>query len=150
MRPYADTNFFTRLYLRIPGHEETARLFNHAGKPLPVSWLHRLETINAFQVHVFASRHPGHTHITPEQAAAAHASFRNDLEDLTFLRSVQLEAEELEEQFEALSLRHTHRHGFRTYDLIHVASALLLNCDTFWSFDAKASRLAALEGLKIL
>jgi hypothetical protein len=27
---------------------------------------------------------------------------------------------------------------------------LLLDCDTFWSFDPKANKLAALEGLKVL
>jgi predicted nucleic acid-binding protein len=32
---------------------------------------------------------------------------------------------------------------------MHVASALLLGCDTFWSFDAKAAQLAGLEGLKL-
>lgn len=47
----------------------------------------------------------------------------------------------LERQFEELSLRHTARHSFRTYDLLHVASALLLERDTFWTFDTKASRL---------
>jgi hypothetical protein len=47
-------------------------------------------------------------------------------------------------------LRHTAKHGFRTYDLLHVSSALLLKCDTFWSFDPKANRLAGLEGLETL
>jgi predicted nucleic acid-binding protein len=56
---------------------------------------------------------------------------------------------ELQVQFEELALRHTASHGFRTYDLMHVASALLLKCDAFWSFDPKASRLASLEGLKV-
>jgi hypothetical protein len=30
---------------------------------------------------------------------------------------------------------------------LHVASALALQCDTFWSFDPKASKLARLEGM---
>ncbi len=34
-------------------------------------------------------------------------------------------------------------------DRLHVASALVLRCDTFWSFDPKASKLAALAGLKV-
>jgi predicted nucleic acid-binding protein len=33
--------------------------------------------------------------------------------------------------------------------VIHVASALVLGCDIFWSFDAKAKKLAKLEGLKV-
>ena len=66
-------------------------------------------------------------------------------------REVTIEANPatLERQFEELSLRHTAKYGFRTYDLLHVASALIFDCDTFWSFDTKASRLAKLEGLEI-
>jgi predicted nucleic acid-binding protein len=153
MTPYADTNFFSRLYLPLVESEEAARLAGRAqaeaSPPLPITWLHRLETMNAFQLHVFTGKTRGQTRVTPEQAAAAHATFRTDLTHLTFLRLVQIGLPELERQFEELALRHTAKHGFRTYDLLHVASALVLVCDTFWSFDPKASRLAALEGLRV-
>jgi predicted nucleic acid-binding protein len=153
MSPYADTNFYTRLYLPLAESEEAAGLLADAqaalSPPLPVTWLHRLETINAFQLHVFAGKSHGHTRITSEQAAAAHATFQTDLARPEFLRSVELSLAELQVQFEELALRHTASHGFRTYDLLHVASALLLKCDAFWSFDPKASRLASLEGLKV-
>jgi hypothetical protein len=96
----------------------------------------------------FWHRNAGQTFISPEQAALAYANFRGDVESAEFLRAMAIPAEELEHQFEELALRHTARHGCRTYDLLHVASALLLRCDHFWSFDPKASKLAALEGLK--
>jgi len=57
MNPYADTNFFTRAYLKLADSEEADGLLAMAARgkanPLPVSWLHRSETINAFQLHVF-------------------------------------------------------------------------------------------------
>ena len=153
MSPYADSNFFTRVYLELPDSPEADQLLLRAktgeSAPLPLSWLHRVETLNAFQLHVFLARKAGQTFVSPEQAALAQANFRSDVQSASFLRSVALAAAELERQFEELSLRHSARHGFRTYDLLHVASALLLKCDTFWSFDPKASKLAALEGLKI-
>ncbi len=153
MRPYADTNFFTRAYLKLPESEEADRLLAHAAKagatPLPVTWLHRIETSNAFQLHVYFARSPAQPHVTPEQAALALANYRDDLERAACLIAVSIASPELERQFEELSLRHTARHGFRTYDLLHVASALVLKCDTFWSFDARTSRLAALEGLRL-
>ncbi len=153
MSPYADTNFFTRAYLELPGSQAADRLLLTARKgesaPLPLTWLHRVETLNAFQLHVFLAREAGQTFISPEQAALAYANFRGDVQSGEFLRPVAIPTAELEKQFEELSLRHTARHGFRTYDLLHVASALVLKCDGFWSFDPKASRLAALEGLKI-
>ena len=51
-------------------------------------------------------------------------------------------------RFEDLVHRHTARHGFRTYDILHVATALTLGCENFWSFDERANKLAALEGLQ--
>jgi len=153
MTPYADTNFFTRFYLELPDSHLADSLVESAlekqTKGIPVTWLHRLETINAFQLHVFAARSPGQTYVTPERAALALANFRSDLTANLFLQNTLLPSDKLELQFEELSLRHTARHGFRTYDLLHVASALVLECDTFWSFDPKASKLAKLEGLRV-
>ncbi|MBI5769186.1 MAG: hypothetical protein HZA93_15440 [Verrucomicrobia bacterium] len=65
-------------------------------------------------------------------------------------REVALAPGTLVQRAGELSLRHTASHGFRAYDVAHVASALLLGCDAFWSFDAKASQLAKREGLKTL
>ena len=153
MIPYADTNFFSRLYLPLAESDEAASLVetarDAASPPLPVTWLHRLETVNAFQLHVFTGKMRGQTPITPEQAAAAYANFRADLVQPTYLSSAQINLDDLEKDFAELALRHTSKHGFRTYDLLHVASALRLQCDTFWSFDRKASKLAALEGLAV-
>jgi hypothetical protein len=83
MKPYPDTNFFTRLYLALPDSEEADALLEEArtGKAaaLPVTWLHRVEMVNAFQLSVFVGRLPGQTHVTPEQAASALAGFREDI-----------------------------------------------------------------------
>lgn len=154
MSPYADTNFFTRAYLELSESSKADHLLTLARKgestPLPVTWLHRVETLNAFQLHVYLARETGRAFISPEQAALAYANYVGDLQTAEFLRTVAFSLPELERQFEELALRHTARHGFRTYDLLHVASALLLKCDTFWSFDSKASKLAAMEGLKVI
>jgi predicted nucleic acid-binding protein len=153
MTLYADTIFFTRIYLQLDDTKVALQLFEKMRQenrqPVPVTWLHRIEFVNALQLHVFTSRQSGQTFISPEQAALAFANFRDDLKSQSFIRNAIVPVSELEKQFEELSLRYTARHGFRTYDLLHVASALALKCDTFWSFDPKAAKLAALEGLKI-
>ncbi len=153
MKVYADSNFFTRLFLRLPDSSTAVELLRNSApnieRALPVTWLHRMEVANAFQLHIFVSRAPGQARVTIEQAAAAHAAFRDELEEGSRFRQSPLPSEELESIFDELSLRHTAKHGFRTYDLLHVAASLLLDCDTFWTFDPKASRLAALEGFKL-
>jgi predicted nucleic acid-binding protein len=153
MKPYADTNFLTRFYL---GFDETEDAINRvrSGRPdqsviLPVVWLHRVEMTNALQLYVFLSRQGRLPRVTPESAQAAHASFQSDVKLSAFLIPASILLGDLETKFEELSLRHTSKHGFRTYDLLHVASALLLGCDAFWSFDEKALKLASLEGLSL-
>ena len=153
MKPYADTNLFTRLYLDLPASDEADALVELArsgtAEPLPVSWLHRVETTNAFELSIFLGRSPEHPRVSPEQAAIALATFREDIGAESFLRPVRLPDAVLERQFDELALRFTARHGFRTYDILHVASALVLECDFFWSFDERALRLAKLSGLRI-
>lgn len=154
MKPYADTNFLCRLYLNVPGFEQSEELVEEAAEAgasaFPVTWLHRCETINAFEQHVFVGKHPGHRRVTLEQAAMARTSFLEDLAKGALLSNARLDLTGLSDQFSELSLRHTAKYGFRAYDILHVASALILKCDNFWSFDPKASKLAALEGLKTI
>lgn len=106
-------------------------------------------TATASCASVFVGRQPHHTRVTTAQAASALASFREDVRAGTVLQSAALALERLQVEFEELALRHTAKHGFRTYDLLHVAAAIVLGCDTFWSFDLKASKLARLAGLSI-
>ena len=152
MKIYADTNFFTRLYLQLGDTPAALALLDKSERKtfgsIPITWLLRLELTNAIQFHVFAGR-SGQIRVTPEQAAIATATFHQDLLDDDLFCKTPVSMEELEKSFTELSLRHTAKHGFRTYDLLHVASALMLECDTFWSFDPKANKLAKLEGLRI-
>lgn len=151
--PYVDTNFLVRFYVELPEVNAVGSLLSEAtrieSEPFPITWLHRAELCNAFQLRVFQARTARAHRITPEFAGAAWAQFQSDLKRQESVRAVGIAPAELERRAEDLSLRHTRRHGFRTYDVLHVASALLLGCDTFWSFDAKAARLAKLEGLRL-
>jgi len=153
VKPYADTNFLICLYLDLTESDNAVRAVRpdpSARITLPIAWLHRFEMTNALQSYVFLTQSGGPVRVSSEAAQAAHASFRSDLAQGSFLIPSDVTIGELEGQFEELALRHTARHGFRTYDLLHVASALLLNCDMFWSFDIRARKLAALEGLFLL
>ena len=153
MKPYADTNFFTRVYLELPESGQADRLLGAArlggSPPVPVTWLHRMELANAFEISVWLGRQGGHPRVSRQQAAVAFATFTEDLEARTFLRSVRPDQAALETLFEEVALRHTAKHGFRTYEILHVAMALVLGCDHFFSFDQRARKLATLEGLDV-
>ena len=153
MKPYADTNFFTRVYLSLPESERADRLLEAARQRecalLPVTWLHRMELANAFELSVWMGKQGGHPRVTSERAAVAQHTFQADLAERKFVEPVALDVAEVQGAFEATAGRHTARYGFRTYDILHVVSARLLGCDRFLSFDARAVKLAALEGLKV-
>ena len=91
MKPYADTNFFTRVYLSLPESERADRLFILAkskdSSRLPVTWLHQLELANAIEMSVWLGKQGGRTRVTPQNAAVARETFRNDVAEELFLQS---------------------------------------------------------------
>lgn len=150
MNIYADTNFITRLYLERP-ETNVAESRMHDEQPcLPVTWLLRLEVINSFEQAVLTGFGEAQSRISANLAAACQQQFRDDLRHGIVMKRTEIRQTELERVFEEISLRHTAKHGFRTYDILHVASALLLKCRSFWSFDKRACKLAKLEGLKLI
>lgn len=154
MRTYADANALVRLYLHLPGRDEALAFlegrYSRNSTPLPVSELLRFEVRNAIERMVFESRTGGQWRVTPEAAAVAQANFTDSLNTGVIIRPVPLKLEDIEVEFESLAVRHTAREGFRTYDVIHVSSAVALHCERFLSFDAKANKLARLVGLETI
>ena len=62
MKPYADSNFLVRLLYEFPESDAAERAISDlagAGGLLPITWLHRVETLNALHLHVWQSRQPG-------------------------------------------------------------------------------------------
>lgn len=152
MTAYADTNFFTAAHLvseRSAGARTLIdKLRGSPSAPLPVTMLVKMEFTNALQRSVFVSREGSQPlRITPEQVLLAEDAFIQEFRAGEVYRESPLALESLESTFEMLAHRHTAKWGFRTYDILHVASALVLGCDTFWTFDVKAKKLAKLEGL---
>ncbi len=149
MNVYADSNFIVSLYLPWRDNGLALRIHQEEGRsPLPVTSLTRCEVINSFQLSYFLGKSGAGPSFTSEQILLAEQDFLDDLRDGEILRRATAEEARLDALFVSLSHRHTGRHGFRTYDLMHVATALSFGCRSFWSFDTKASRLAKLEGLK--
>jgi predicted nucleic acid-binding protein len=154
MNPYVDANALVRHYLDVDRREQLIPALMLPGSSTPVSVpiteLIRMEVGNAIERMVFETRNGGTARVTPEMAMVAHSDFDADLSGGRFLHRVPLTLADIETEFDTLMRRYTSTHGFRTYDVIHVASALKLRCKRFLSFDGKANALAKLVGLKTL
>lgn len=154
MTTYLDANTLVRLYLNLPGgqeiNSELRGVEGRRGWPFAITDLLRLEFTNAIYRMVFESHRGGQWRVTPEAAACALADYEEDLQSGVFLRRSPLTLADIESEFTSLAARYTMKHGFRTYDLLHVSSALTMRCRRFRSFDAKANRLAELVGMETL
>ncbi len=152
MSTYVDANLLVRMYLELPGSKGVLNLLSDgAGRsawPYPVTDLLRCDVVNAIHRMDFESRTGGQWRVTQESAAVALADFENDLSDALFLKRTPLTLQAIEPEFDSLVARHTAREGFRTYDVIHVASALTMGCELFLTFDKTAKLLAKRVGLK--
>jgi len=137
---YADTSFFVSLYLPDRHSSESQRRMAQR----PLIWLtplHRAEWTHAVAQHIFQGR------ISAREAQRVHRDFESDRTNRLWAEvSVPEAAFELCEE---LARRHVARLGTRTLDSLHVASALELSAERFWTFDERQARLAQAENLKI-
>lgn len=153
MKPYADTNFFTAAVLPLAHSKKSLHLLENHRRlelpPLPVTWLLRFEFLNALQRMIYEAHHGAQAlRATPEMMLLAEDEFYTAMKADGLWIPAGIPAFEMEARFDALARRYTAKEGFRTYDILHVASAQALGCDTLWSFDRHALRLAKLEGMK--
>ena len=110
----------------------------------PKCWLtplHRAEWAHAVERHVFQG------HLSTREVQKLYVDFDQDRAG-----GVWVEVSLPELAFEVcaqLARRHAARLGSRTLDALHVACALELKAESFWTFDQRQAKLARAEGLRI-
>jgi predicted nucleic acid-binding protein len=110
----------------------------------PLVWftpLHLAECAHAFAQHVFLGK------LSPSAAEEFGLLLEKDRASGFWLGT-----EMPEDAFEVcanLARRHGQRLGMRTLDSLHVACALQLKAEQFWSFDDRQTKLAKAAGLEI-
>jgi predicted nucleic acid-binding protein len=137
---YADTSFLMAVYLQ-DAHSRKAYNRMETHPSLPVTPFGRAEVANAIYRQIFLKR------ASAEDAGAAWQNFEFDC------RSGLLHSTELPEgawvQVIELARRYCPTLGVRTLDSLHVASALMLKVDKFWTFDERQAKLAEAVGLDV-
>jgi predicted nucleic acid-binding protein len=135
---YADTSLFVSVYLD-DQHSLKAR-----GRILTSAvWFtpfHLAEWTHAISQHVFQGE------MSPSESVRITRQLENDLS-----AHVWVEVELPEDAFELcadLARRYGPKLGIRTLDSLHVACALELKAEQFWTFDERQLKLAKAVGLK--
>jgi predicted nucleic acid-binding protein len=137
---YLDSSFVASLYLT-DSHSVEARQRVRVGAPFLLTSFHIAEWDHALAQQQFRGN------LTAQEARALNAAFAADQAGgLWRLTNVPDNALEICAQ---LARRHGSTIGMRTLDSLHVASALELKAERFWTFDERQLKLAKAQGLKI-
>ncbi len=139
MSVYVDSSFVVSLYLT-DVHSPEARRRVQDAPPLILTPLHRAEWTHALGQHQFRGT------VTAENAQRAHAQLISD-EAANIWRAAPL-PENAFELCADLARRYAPKLGMRTLDTLHVACALELKADRFWTFDDRQAKLAKAQGIK--
>jgi predicted nucleic acid-binding protein len=139
LSPYADTSFLVSLYLT-DAHTPEAEHLMASG---PVVWLtpfHVAEWTHAVEQHVFRRV------LSRSEADEYHERFRQHRESGLWMEVAMPEL--VFDVSAQLARRYGAKLGIRTLDTLHVASALELKAERFWTFDERQKKLARAVGLK--
>lgn len=143
MKTYLDSSAVVKLYVTEAKSSEVSQYVHTLKHPLPFSHLHDLELRNGLRLKVFREE------VSPESVAASLRLLDEDLTAGVLLRP-EFNWFDIFHRAEELSKTHSQTVGCRSLDLLHVASALLLESQDFLTFDNRQIALAKAAGLKII
>jgi predicted nucleic acid-binding protein len=135
---YADSSFLVSPYVQ----DSHATEFLRRISTRPSIWLtpfHKTELAHAIHLHVFYKK------LSLAAAARAWNEFQQDCAQGIWI-PVNLPERTWETSID-LARRHGPTLGVRTLDSLHVACALELKTERFWTFDERQARLAEAVGL---
>jgi predicted nucleic acid-binding protein len=138
LNTYVDSSFLVSCYVDDVHLAEADRRMSAA----PAVWvtpLNRAELANAIHRYVFRGK------LSPSEAQQAWNGFQRDLRNRVWI-STGL-PERIWETSIMLAEMHGSTLGVRTLDSLHVACALELNAQKFWTFDDRQAKLAEAVGL---
>lgn len=141
MIAYADTGFLVSLYGQ-DAHSAAASVLVRSKPVFILTCLGETEFTNAVELRVFRKEW------TRREARSVHEQFLQHQAAGVF-RSEPLGSEVWEKAL-ILSRRHSSILGARTLDLLHVATALVLRPDVFYTFDERQRKVAKAEQLRVL
>jgi predicted nucleic acid-binding protein len=139
---YPDTSFVFSLYVKQGHSAAVAAHMTTLREPLPVGQLLQYEISNAIRLAAFQKS------ISPSTAITALAAFEADMEGGRIVIPPVSWGLVLA-CTERMSHAHTLRVGHRSFDILHVATAIVLGAKEFLTFDANQRKLATAEGLKV-
>lgn len=138
---YVDTSVIVKLYIRETYSREASDWIRANNEAIPKTIFHELEFTNAIKLKQFRNE------MTSSEAETILGRFNQHETDGIFYRPAINWPDAFARSLK-LSKNHTETIGSRSLDVIHVALALSVGADRFFTFDEKQSLLASTVGLQ--
>ena len=139
MTVYADSSFFVSLYIE-DRHSAMADQLQCSGARPWFTPLHFAEWSHAVAQQLFRNQ------LTPAHAERVHRELEQDRTVGLWIETAM--PERAFERCAELARKYGPKLGVRTLDSLHVACALELKAERFWTFDERQAKLAKVVGLK--
>ena len=140
MKLYIDSSVLVKLYYPEPESKQFAEWIIKQKQPILFTQFHELEMVNAFALKVFRKE------ISEESFNAFQEIIKKD-KGAGILEVINPDWSEVLQEAIKISKRNSSVIGTRSLDIIHIASADILNCDTFLTNDNRQLSAALAIGL---
>jgi predicted nucleic acid-binding protein len=141
LKVYADSSFLVSLYSFDIHSARAASDVRRHSPELLLTPLSEFELANALQLRIFRKES------SATETRAALAKLQEHIAD-GFYNIVAMPAT-VYDLARRIALKRTADVGTRTLDILHVASAVLLRAEEFWTFDDRQAKVAKAENLQL-
>jgi len=148
MTAFPDTSFLFALYRPQDNSAAARKHYEAMTEPVAVSGLLLYEFRQSMRFQVWLHAQNPKKGITANEADQAIADLASNLASGA-LQILPVDTADVLRVAERLSAACTKTGGHRAFDILHVATALVLEAEDFISFDGNQRKLAAAEGLKV-
>ncbi len=148
MIAFADTSFVCALHVPLEHSTKAISWYRRKRGEVVISGLVAFEFRQSVRLQVFRHNSDRKIGFDVELADTALAQFDANLQTGAF-RVAAIEMADVLDRAERLSSRWTETGGYRSLDVLHIATALHLKADRFLSFDSRQRELAESAGLKV-
>jgi predicted nucleic acid-binding protein len=148
MSGFPDTSFLCAMYRQQSNSGDAAALFQALREPLTVSSLSLFEFRQSTRLQIWLHAQDPQKGFSEPEGTQSLADLESDLEHGVVVL-LPIDWTEVYRVAERLSATYTRAAGHRAMDILHVATARVLEVGEFLTFDSQQRKLAAAQGLKV-
>lgn len=140
---YVDTSAIVKLYIREPGSVQVSEWLKKNNEPIPLTGLIELEFNNALKLKQFRNE------LTSDEFDKIISLMHEHEKNGVYYRPT-MDWPDVFTIAINLSKNHTQDCGSRSLDILHVASAITIQTETFLTLDTRQTQLADKAGLRTI